>query len=157
MGKKKVSFKELLGLDGENKIGMKRNESTIEEGNTIKPFDSRAPIISEKSDERNIREGVQPVIEPQGDVRHLRAVENQSSKDSRPIIDFSDLDWSYLSDNSSFQRGVMEFIKKIVPGLENIEVRGSKDAMAKSFSQEKRNFINVMSEFKSKLEKIKNE
>jgi len=80
-----------------------------------------------------------------------------SSTDSKPIIDFSYIDWSYLSDNSSFQRGIMEFIKKIVPGLENIEVRGSKEVMAKSFSQEKRNYINVMSEFKSKLEKIKNE
>lgn len=76
--------------------------------------------------------------------------------DSKLTIAFPDIDWSYLSDNSSFQRGVMEFIKKIVPGLENIEVRGSKVAMAESFSQEKSNYINVMNEFKSKLERLKN-
>ena len=105
----------------------------------------RAPIISEKSVEKD-------VYKPK-----VVGIKEYSQTDSKPIIDFSYIDWSYLSDNSSFQRGVMEFIKKIVPGLENIEVRGSKDAMAKSFSQEKRNFINVMSEFKSKLEKIKNE
>jgi len=38
----------------------------------------------EKSVEQNIREGVPPVIESQGDVRHLRAVENQSLTNSKP-------------------------------------------------------------------------
>lgn len=104
----------------------------------------RAPIISEET---------VIVCKPQMDRSQLK-VDPAASK---PIIDFSYINWSYLANNSSFQRGVMEFIKKIVPGLENIEVRGSKDAMAKSFSQEKKNYINVMSEFKSKLEKIKND
>jgi len=105
------------------------------------------PIIGEKS--------VPVRIEGESRTAHPSNLERVATTDSKPIIDFSYIDWAYLSDNSSFQRGIMEFIKKIVPGLENIMVRGSKEVMAESFSQEKRNYINVMSEFKSKLEKLK--
>ena len=97
----------------------------------------RAPIISEKS-------GV--IVDSVALGRH----EKTDQTDSRPIIDFS-----YLANNSSFQRSIIEFIKKFVPGFENVKPRGSKEEMAESFDQNAQNYSNVMKEFKEKLEKLK--
>lgn len=70
--------------------------------------------------------------------------------DSKPTIDFS-----YLANNSSFQRAIIEFIKKFVPGFENVDHRGSKEVMVKSFNKNAHNYQNVMKEFKSKLEGLR--
>lgn len=61
------------------------------------------------------------------------------------------IDFSYLANNSSFQRGIMEFIKKFVPGMEAINPRGSKEVMNKSFNKNAANYKLVMSELKEKL------
>ncbi len=42
------------------------------------------------------------------------------------------IDFSYLTNNSSFQRAIMEFIRKFVPGLETLKVRGNKEVINKS-------------------------
>ena len=62
------------------------------------------------------------------------------------------IDFSYLANNSSFQRAIMEFIRKFVPGLENIKVRGNKEVMKQSFDQNANNYRNVMKELKTVLE-----
>ena len=96
----------------------------------------RAPIISEKSGrDYTLVESVDP---------------GGSQIDSKPIIDFS-----YLANNSSFQRSIIEFIKKFVPGFENVNPRGSKEVMAQSFDQNAQNYSAVMNEFKEKLAKVK--
>ena len=63
------------------------------------------------------------------------------------------IDFSYLANNSSFQRAIMEFIRKFVPGLENIKVRGNKEVMKQSFDQNANNYRNVMKELKEVLKK----
>lgn len=61
------------------------------------------------------------------------------------------IDFGYLANNSSFQRAIMEFIKKFVPGMEAIKPRGSKEVMNKSFNQNAHNYKKVMIELKEKL------
>ena len=73
----------------------------------------------------------------------------QSIADSKLAIDFS-----YLANNSSFQRAIMEFIKKFVPGFENVKHRGSKEVMTKSFNKNAQNYTNVMNEYKEKVKKL---
>ena len=65
------------------------------------------------------------------------------------------IDFSYLANNSSFQRAIMEFIKKFVPGFENVKHRGSKEEMAKSFNINAQNYRGVMNEFKEKVERLR--
>lgn len=67
------------------------------------------------------------------------------------------IDFSYLANNSSFQRGIMEFIKRFVPGMENIKHRGSKEVMKQSFNQNAHNYKQVMTELKEKLKQRKDE
>ena len=67
----------------------------------------------------------------------------------------SSLDFSYLTNNSSFQRAIMEFIRKFVPGLETLKVRGNKEVMKQSFNENANNYRNVMKELKQVLEKRK--
>ena len=76
--------------------------------------------------------------------------QHPTNTDSKPIIDFS-----YLTSNSSFQRAIMEFIKKFVPGFENVEARGSKEVMVKSFDSNAQNYRECMAELKEKLLKRK--
>lgn len=94
-------------------------------------------IVSEKSGEQ----GISPP---------LPISKRLGSLDSKPTIDFS-----YLTNNSSFQRAIMEFIKKFVPGFENVEARGSKEIMVKSFDINAQNYRECMQELKEKLEKLK--
>ena len=49
-----------------------------------------------------------------------------------------ELDFSYLTNNSSFQRAITEFFKKFAVGFEKIKVRGTKKEIQDSFSQNKR-------------------
>ncbi|BDI54981.1 MAG: hypothetical protein QIT40_gp23 [Lokiarchaeia virus VerdaV4] len=98
-----------------------------------------------------------PIISETGGLVEATAVPNSNTQEvrtppSKPIIDFS-----YLTNNSSFQRAIMEFIKKFVPGFKNVNPRGSKVEMAKSFDQNAQNYSAVMNEFKLKLERLKNE
>lgn len=58
------------------------------------------------------------------------------------------IDFSYLANNSSFQRGIMEFMKKYAPGLENIKVRGNKEILKQSFNENANNYREVMCELK---------
>jgi len=67
----------------------------------------------------------------------------------------SGIDFSYLTHNSSFQRAIMEFIKKFVPGMENIKHRGSKEIMKQSFNQNASNYRGVMNEFTEKVERLR--
>ena len=46
----------------------------------------------------------------------------------------------------------MEFIRRFVPGLENIKVRGNKEVMKQSFNENVNNYRNVMKELKEVLE-----
>ena len=63
------------------------------------------------------------------------------------------IDFSYLTNNSSFQRAIMEFIRKFVPGLEDLKVRGNKEVMKQSFNENANNYRNVMKELKEVLKK----
>lgn len=63
------------------------------------------------------------------------------------------IDFSYLTNNSSFQRAIIEFIKKFVPGFENVKHRGSREIMRESFDQNANNYRNVMKELKEVLKK----
>ena len=100
-------------------------------------------IASEKSDSGRI----------QGESRTaLPSNLKVATSDSKLAIDFS-----YLANNSSFQRGIMEFIKKFVPGLENVDARGTKQVMAKSFDQNAHNYREVMKELKLKLQEKRSE
>jgi len=69
-----------------------------------------------------------------------------SESDSKLAIDFS-----YLTTNSSFQRAILEFIKKYIPGFEDVKVRGSKEYMVTSFNANYMNYKACMSELKEKL------
>lgn len=85
----------------------------------------------------------------------------ESIVDSKLAPDFnqSHLSWTdakqWLLDNSSFDRALMEFVKKVVPGLEGVDVRGSKKVMVKSFNKNVQNFRGVMNEFKEKVQKLR--
>ena len=70
-----------------------------------------------------------------------------SGDDSKLAIDFS-----YLTNNSSFQRAIIEFIKKFIPGFEDVNPRASKQVMTKKFNQNYVNYKNVMKELKEVLE-----
>ena len=63
------------------------------------------------------------------------------------------LDFSYLTNNSSFQRSIIEFIKKYIPGFENVNHRASKEVMTKQFNQNMINYKLVMEELKEVLKK----
>lgn len=67
------------------------------------------------------------------------------------------IDFSYLTNNSSFQRAIIEFIRKYIPGFENVNPRASKDIMTKSFNKNIANYKEVMKELKLKLEGRKDE
>ena len=97
----------------------------------VKIFDLHPPKMVEK-------EGVE-----QGEERMIKF---NLSPDSKTI------DFSYLTNNSSFQRAIMEFIRRFVPGLENIKVRGNKEVMKQSFNANVNNYRNVMIELKEVLE-----
>ena len=71
----------------------------------------------------------------------------QYQSDSKLAIDFS-----YLTNNSSFQRAIIEFIRKYIPGFENVNPRASKDMMTKSFNKNISNYREVMAELKLKLQ-----
>lgn len=100
----------------------------------------RAPIVSEQS--------VRPVVQadkiPERNGFQIR----DSLTDSTLAIDFS-----YLTNNSSFQRAILEFIKKFIPGFENIKHRGSKDVMVQSFNENMQNYRECMKELKEVLKK----
>ena len=70
-----------------------------------------------------------------------------SGDDSKLAIDFSN-----LTNNSSFQRAIIEFIKKFIPGFEDVNPRASKQVMTKKFNQNYVNYKNVMKELKEVLE-----
>ena len=74
---------------------------------------------------------------------------SHGTADSRSLA----IDFSYLTDNSSFQRGIIEFIKKFIPGFENINPRGSKEVVIQNFNQNISNYRNVMTELKEVLKK----
>ena len=61
------------------------------------------------------------------------------------------IDFSYLTNNSSFQRAIIEFIRKYIPGFETVNPRASKDVMTKSFNKNIANYKEVMAELKLKL------
>lgn len=67
-------------------------------------------------------------------------------------IDSKTIDFSYLTNNHSFQMAILEFMKKFAPGLENIKVRGNKEVMKQSFNENANNYRNVMKELKQVLE-----
>lgn len=71
--------------------------------------------------------------------------------DITPKITPGGIDFSYLANNSSFQRAIMEFIKKFVPGFENVKHRGSMKVMKQSFDNNAHNYKNCMVELKEKL------
>ena len=106
----------------------------------VKVFDlhpPRAPVKVEKP-----VEAVQRGLEPKP------AVVRGTSQHGSNTIDFS-----YLTNNSSFQRAIMEFIRKFVPGLENLKVRANKEVMKQSFNENANNYRNVMKELKEVLKK----
>ena len=104
----------------------------------IKLHPPRASIVREKSVDIGRSSGSTPTNYKVG----------TESTDSKPTIDFS-----YLTNNSSFQRAIMEFIKKFVPGFENVEARGSKEMMVKSFDSNAHNYRACMNELKEVLKK----
>ena len=61
------------------------------------------------------------------------------------------LDFSYLTNNSSFQRAIIEFIKKFIPGFEDVKPRGSKEVMVKTFNKNIANYRECMQELEEKL------
>ena len=82
---------------------------------------------------------------------HPSNLERVATTDSKTI------DFSYLTNNSSFQRAIMEFIRRFVPGLENIKVRGNKEVLKQSFNANANNYRNVIKELKQVWEAKKNE
>lgn len=83
--------------------------------------------------------------------------------------------FSWLKDNSSFRRSIVEFIKKVVPGFEGKYHRFSKVEMNEAFQERvnkakdaqelskliktstpHKNMAGVMNEFKAKVAKLKN-
>ena len=101
----------------------------------------RAPVKVEKSDEVT-----------QKGMRGISAVHPSQEASEIVRTDLKTIDFSYLTNNSSFQRAIMEFIRKFVPGLEDIKVRGNKEVMKQSFNANVNNYRNVMKELKTVLE-----
>lgn len=96
------------------------------------------PIASEKS--------VPVRIEGESRTALPSNLEGVATTDSKLAIDFS-----YLTNNSSFQRAIIEFIRKYIPGFENVNPRASKNVMTKSFNKNIANYKEVMAELKLKL------
>ncbi|KKN60510.1 hypothetical protein LCGC14_0531560 [marine sediment metagenome] len=111
MPKKNISFEELLGItkDPMIKVAIKR---------------LRPPREVETS-----------VVEAK-DGNQLSATISHVDTDSKTSE--MELDFSYLTNNSSFQRAITEFFKKFAVGFEKIKVRGTKKQIQDSFSQNKR-------------------
>ena len=105
----------------------------------------RAPKMVEKRD--SLKVGLQDVGK--------HPIDKTGFVGSNPTHASKTIDFSYLTNNSSFQRAIMEFIRKFVPGLEDIKVRGNKEVMKQSFNQNANNYRNVMKELKQVLEKRK--
>ncbi len=68
----------------------------------------------------------------------------------------------WLASNSSFQMLMLEWVKKIIPGFENIKTRGKQYVIRKSFDNtiikvrnEKSNMAGVINEFKRKVERLR--
>jgi len=125
---KKVSYEELLGLD---KI----------EVEALHPPVAPKPRASEKD-----VSGVKNTggAAPTRNAECLSPI--QLSDDSKLALDFS-----YLTSNSSFQRAIIEFIKKFIPGFEDVKARGSKELMVNSFNANYYNYKECMVELKEKL------
>lgn len=75
--------------------------------------------------------------------KETHSPEVQEATDSKT---FAGIDFSYLTNNSSFQRGIMEFFKKYAPGLEKIKVRGSKENLLQSFDKNRRELLKELKE-----------
>lgn len=65
------------------------------------------------------------------------------------------LDFSYLTNNSSFQRSIIEFVKKYIPGFEDVNPRASKQIMTKTFNTNLENYKACMVEMKEVFAKRK--
>ena len=102
-------------------------------------------------------ENLHPPVEVGEKTQENRRVDSSNLTISKSLRDTNSkptnmgIDFSYLTNNSSFQRAIMEFMKKFVPGLENIKPRGTKEVMKQSFNQNAYNYKLVMVELKEKL------
>lgn len=89
----------------------------------------------------------------------MRELVDSFPKETQPI-DFQ-IDFVAIAKLSSFQRFFVEALKKVVPGFENVPVRGSKEVMTTKFNQNLANYKEVMTELKMVLKKragkLKNE
>ena len=104
---------------------------------------SLVPPRAPAKDEQEVCEG----SSPEGIARSVGAPHEISSSKSLAI------DFSYLTNNSSFQRAIIEFIKKFIPGFENIDPRGSKEVVIQNLNQNITNYRDVMKELKEVLKK----
>ena len=117
----------------------RKSKEVKNEVKKVKAFDlhpPRAPVKVEKS------------------VKSKKPANSQLTGEGGSVIaDSKTIDFSYLTNNSSFQRAIMEFIRKFVPGLEDIKIRGNKEVMKQSFNANVNNYRNVMKELKEVLKK----
>ena len=133
-------------------------------------YDEIQKILGNKKMQKVAKERLQPPIINRVELSvredHYKSIASETSESisSRiggeldPIASLPDsklsIDFSYLANNSSFQRAIIEFIKKFVPGFENVKHRGSKKVMRISFDQNAQNYTNVMNEYKNKVAKL---
>lgn len=112
---------------------VKREVKKVKVSNLVPP---RAPVKVEKEVEGNV----------------LGSCAGESVRTSSVATDSKTIDFSYLTNNHSFQMAILEFMKKFAPGLENIKVRGNKEVLKQSFNENANNYRNVMKELKQVLE-----
>ena len=144
MAKKKVSFEELLGFKKMQEISLER----------VHPPRAPPKIIKDAWDKYDAPAAGEITISSEksvGQTSSALLVDSPELADSQLGIDFS-----YLANNSSFQRAILEFIKKFIPGFENVNPRASKKETAKIFNKNVANMNNVMNEFKAKVARLRN-
>ncbi len=118
--------------------------------------------IKERMEKRYPAKSTLPDEIPKLKVIQIRKkVTNIQDKRTTKIMGLEDA-FNWLVENSSFQRSIVEFIKKVVPGFDGNYERFSKEKMNEAFQERvdgvkdaiKGNYSDVMKEFKEKLKKL---
>ena len=104
--------------------------------------DKKPKMVSKAVDRlrppREVETSIEIVRKPRLSTKPLDRSQLKVDPTIDPQTSEMELDFSYLTNNSSFQRAITEFFKKFAVGFEKIKVRGTKKQIQDSFSQNKR-------------------
>ena len=104
-------------------------------------------------------ERLRPPREVEKEIEQVRDLKQTNESQRYELSDSktSEMDdaFLWLANNSSFRMLLMEWVKKVIPGYENIKTRGKQHIIKKSFDTTRARMGGVINEFKEKVERMR--